>query len=46
MPELEDDQDELLYDNLADDDFCQPITRQQQPRTWRFHDATPKDTYL
>jgi hypothetical protein len=32
---------------LVDDDFCAPITRRgRKPRTWRFHDARPKECYL
>ena len=31
---------------LADDDLCTPITNHRRPRTWRLHNAQPKECYL
>ena len=38
--------DDLNNAALSGDDFCRPITRSLPVRTWRFHDAQPKEQYL
>ncbi|MEW5810285.1 MAG: hypothetical protein AB1925_12610 [Actinomycetota bacterium] len=38
--------DTLRPHALDGDDFCRPITRTRNPRTWLIHDVYPKECYL